>query len=61
MPMPTLNMCVQAYMNKKTQHLLQLKKIFLFFSEALSVYEKASEKKRNICDFNKLCFFYSYI
>ena len=58
MPMPTLNMCVQVYMNKKTQHLLQLKKIFLFFSEAFSVYEKASEKKSNICDFNKLCFFY---
>ena len=24
MPMPTLNVCVQVYMNKKTQHLLKL-------------------------------------
>ena len=60
MLMPTLNGCVQIYMNKKTKDLLKLQ-IFLFFSEALSVYEKASEKKRNICNFNKLCFFYSYI
>ena len=59
MPMPTLNVCIQIYMNKKTQHLLKLQ-IFLFFSEALSVYEKASEKKKNICNWNKL-FFYSYI
>ena len=57
MPMPTLNMYVQIYMNKKTQHLLKLKlQIFLFFSEAFSVYEKAFEKKINICNFNKLCF-----
>ena len=53
MTMPALNVCVQIYMNKKTQHLLK-SKIFLFFSEALSVYLKASEKKRNICNFNKL-------
>ena len=55
MPMPTLNVCVQIYMNKKTQHLLKLQ-IFLFFSEALSVFEKASEKMKNICNFNKLFF-----
>ena len=24
MPMPNLNVCVQVYMNKKTQHLLKL-------------------------------------
>ena len=46
MPMPTLNVCVQIYMNKKTQHLLKLKlQIFLFFSEALSVYEKVLKRK----------------
>ena len=28
--MPTLNVCVQIYMNKKTQKLLKLR-IFLFF------------------------------
>ena len=60
MPMPTLNGCVQIYMNKKTKDLLKLQ-IFLFFSEALSVYEKASEKKRNICNFNKLFFLFIYI
>ena len=53
--MPTLNVCVQIYIYKKnTQNLLKLQ-IFLFFAEA-------SEKKRNICNFNKFCvFFYSYI
>ena len=57
MPMPTLNVCLQIYMNKKTQHLLKLRlQIFPFFSETLSVYEKAFEKKINICNFNKLCF-----
>ena len=52
--MPTLNVCVQIYMNKKkTQNLLKLQ-IFLFFSEA-------SEKKRNICSFNKFCVFFFHI
>ena len=38
--MPTLNVCVQIYMNKKkTQNLSKLQ-IFLFFSEALSMYNK---------------------
>ena len=37
--MPTLNVCVQIYINKKTQNLLKLQ-IFLFFSEALSMYNK---------------------
>ena len=43
------------YMNKKnTQNLLK-SQIFLFFSEALSMcqalkLDKASEKKRNICE-----------
>ena len=52
--MPTLNVCIQIYMNKKnTQNLLNLQ-IFLFFSED-------SEKKRNICNFNKFCvLFYSF-
>ena len=57
--MTAIYIYVQIYMNKKTQYLLKLQ-IFLFFSEALSVYEKASEKKKNICNWNKL-FFYSYI
>ena len=36
--MPTLNVCVQIYMNKRnTQNLLKLQ-IFLFFSEAFSVF-----------------------
>ena len=54
--MPTLNVRLQIYMNKKnTQNLLKLQ-IFLFFSE----------KKRNICNFNNffVCFFihiYMYI
>ena len=50
-------------MNKEnTQNLLKLQ-IFFFFSEALIHYiDKASEKKRIICNFNKFCvFFYSYI
>ena len=38
--MPTLNVCVQIYTNKKnTQNLLKLQ-TFLFFSEALSMYNK---------------------
>ena len=38
--MPTLNVCVEIYMNKKnTQNLFKLQ-IFLFFSEALSMYNK---------------------
>ena len=36
--MPTLNVCVQIYVNKKsTKNLLKLQ-IFLLFSEALSMY-----------------------
>ena len=36
--MPTLNVCVQIYMNKKnTKNVLKLQ-IFIFFSEALSMY-----------------------
>ena len=41
--MPTLNVRVQIYMNKKTQNLLKLQ-IFLFFSEALSMYNKITNK-----------------
>ena len=47
-------------MNKKTQNLLKLQ-IFLFFSEALSHIDTASKKKRNICNFNKLCVFFIHI
>ena len=49
-------------MNKNnTQNLLKLQ-IFRFFSEALSMYiDKASEKKRNICNFNKFCVFLLFI
>ena len=47
--MSTLNVCVQIYMNKKnTQIFFKIKYFF--------------EKKRNICNFNKVCvFFYSYV
>ena len=41
--MPTLNVCAQIYMNKKTQNLLKLQ-IFLFFSEALSMYNKITSE-----------------
>ena len=53
--MPTLNVCVEMYMNNKiTQNLFKLQ-IFIFFSEALSMYEK-------YCNLNKFyLFFYSYI
>ena len=42
--MTTLNVCVQIYMNKKTQNLLRLQ-ILLFFSEALSREKKRKEEK----------------
>ena len=42
--MPTLNVCVEIYMNKKnTQNLFKLQ-IFLFFSEALSMYNKITKE-----------------
>ena len=41
--MPTLNVWLQIYMNKKTQNLLKLQ-IFLFFSEALSMYNKITNE-----------------
>ena len=45
-------------MNKKTQNLLKPQIfLFLFFSGI----DKASEKKRNICGFNKFCVLYIYI
>ena len=41
--MPTLNVCLQIYMNeKKKQKGLSKVQTFLFVSEALSMYEKAS-------------------
>ena len=41
--MPTLNVCFQIYVNKKTKNLLKLQ-IFLFFSEALSMYNKITNE-----------------
>ena len=42
--MPTLNACFEIYMNKKsTQNLFKLQ-IFLFFSEALSMYNKITNE-----------------
>ena len=42
--MPTLNVQLQIYMNKKnTQNLLKLQ-IFLFFSEALSICNKITNE-----------------
>ena len=36
--------------------------IFIFFSEAFFEVDKASEEKRNICNFKKImCFFSSFI
>ena len=45
-------------MNRKNS-LLKLQ-IFLFFSEACPYTDKASEKKRNICNFNK-CYVFLFI
>ena len=47
---------IYIYIWIKKTHIIYLKsQIFLFFSEALSMLikhiDKASEKKRNICDF----------
>ena len=42
--MRTLNVCVQIYMNEKyTQGLFKLQ-VFLFFSEALSMYNKITNE-----------------
>ena len=41
--MPILNVCVQIYLKKKTQNLLKVQ-IFLFFSEALSMYNKVKNE-----------------
>ena len=52
--MATLNLCFQIFMNKKnTQNLLKLQ-IFLFFLEALSLYQKLC-----LCQFF-MCFSYPY-
>ena len=49
MPMPNLNVCVQVYMNKKTQHLLKLQlKIYsytaILFSSDSSLMNKLNLK-----------------
>ena len=43
--MPSLNVCVQIYVNKKntTKNLLKLQ-IFIFFSEALSMYNEITNE-----------------
>ena len=41
--MPTLNVWLQIDMNQKTQNLLKLQ-IFLFFSEALSLFNKITNE-----------------
>ena len=41
--MPTLNVCAEIYMNKKTQNLFKLQ-IFLFFSEVLSMYNNITNE-----------------
>ena len=42
--MPTLNVCLEIYMNKiNTQNLFKLQ-IFLFFSEPLSMYNKITNE-----------------
>ena len=41
--MPTLNVCVEIYMNKKKKSLFKLQ-IFLFFSEAVSMYNKITDE-----------------
>ena len=38
--MPTLNVCVQIYMNRKDPQNLFKVQIFIFFPEALSIYDK---------------------
>ena len=52
--MPTFNVCVQIYTNeKKTQHLLKLQIFQIIYNYKL--FDKASEKMRNICNFHKFC------
>ena len=41
--MSTLNVCVEIYMKKKKKKLFKLQ-IFLFFSEALSIYNKITNE-----------------
>ena len=55
--MLTLNVCVEIYMNKKNAQNLFKLQIFLFFSEALTMYEK----NRNIYNLNKFCVFFIHI
>ena len=42
--MPTLNVCVQIYMNEKNTQILLKLQIFLFFSETLSMYKKIANE-----------------
>ena len=46
--MPTLNVCVQIYMNRKKnpQNLFKVQ-IFIFFPEALSIYDKIRNENTN--------------
>ena len=47
-------------MNKKTHTVYKNHKHFSSFQKLCHI-DKAYEKKRNICGFNKLCFFNIYI
>ena len=53
-------MYIFKYMNKKTHTVYKNHKHFSSFQKLCHI-DKAYEKKRNICGFNKLCFFNIYI
>ena len=80
--MPTLNVCVQIYMNKKNTKFIKITNISLLFRSFVSgiysiiplelwiqhemsyrIYttDKASEKKKNICNFNNFFFIHIYL
>ena len=51
--MPTLNVCVQIYMNKKRNKIYKKYKYFSSVQNLCQRIYKASEKKKNICTFYK--------
>ena len=55
--MLTLNVCIQIYMNKKNKTFIKSTNISLLFRS----FDKASEKKRNICTFYKFCVFFIHV
>ena len=59
--MPTLNVCVQRYVNKKsTQNLLKLQ-ILIFFSEALSITKLLKRREIFVILINFVCVFFIHI